>query len=155
MVKRFAQSLFDVALRLVRLHINEVNDDQPAQVTQPKLSSDLFSGLKVRSQSSLFNVGPPRGPCRVHVNGNKCLGMVNDQGTTGWQLNHAGVGCLDLVLNLKAREQRDVILIALDPGCEVGHHMQHKLLSLVVNVVGVDKNLADVRLEVVPNGAND
>ena len=59
------------------------------------------------------------------------------------------------MFNLKTGKQRHIITVALDPMHHVRHHMAHELLSLFVNVVGIDKNLADVWLEVITNGTND
>ena len=65
------------------------------------------------------------------------------------------VGGLDLVLDLEAREQRDVVLVELD-AVDVGrHHVRHELLRLLVDRLGVDQDLADVGVEVVADRADD
>ena len=58
------------------------------------------------------------------------------------------------MFDLEAAEQRCVVAVALHPRCELGHHVAHELLSLFVNVIGVDQDVADVIVEVVANGAN-
>ncbi len=42
-----AQAVFDVALVLLRLHVDEVDDDQPADVAQAQLARDLVGRLEV------------------------------------------------------------------------------------------------------------
>ena len=59
------------------------------------------------------------------------------------------------MLNLKAGEKRNVILVALNPGCEIGHDMKHELLSLVVNVIGINKDFANIGLKVIADGADN
>ena len=66
----------------------------------------------------------------------------------------AGVGRLDLVLDLEARKQRRIVAVTFDAGGMLGHHMGHELLRLLVHVVGVDQDVANVVVEVVANGAN-
>ena len=58
------------------------------------------------------------------------------------------------MLDLKAGKERNIVFVALDPGSKVGHDVEHELLRLVINIVGIDKNLTNVRLEVIANGAN-
>ena len=81
--------------------------------------------------------------------------MVNDDGTAGRQVHRARKRGLDLVLNLKAAEQRRVVAVALHLVCRLGHHVAHELLRLVVDVVGVDQNFTDIGGEVIANGADD
>ena len=80
--------------------------------------------------------------------------MVNHNGAAGWQLHRAGIRRLDLVLNLKARKQRCVVTVAFDAVLMLGHHMGHELASLLVNVISVEQNVANVAVEVVTNRAN-
>jgi hypothetical protein len=69
-------------------------------------------------------------------------------------LHGAGVGRLDLVLDLEAAEQRRVVAVALHAGRMLGHDVRHELLRLVVDVVGVDQDVADVVIEIVTDGAD-
>ncbi len=62
---------------------------------------------------------------------------------------------LDLVLDLEAREQRHVVLVELDAMHVGRHHVAHELLRLLVDRLGVDQELADVRMEVVADRADD
>jgi len=62
---------------------------------------------------------------------------------------------LDLVLDLEAREQRHVVLVELDAMHGGRHHVAHELLRLLEDRLGVDQELADVRMEVVAYRADD
>jgi hypothetical protein len=75
------------------------------------------------------------------------FGVVDHDGAAAGQLHRAGVGRLDLVLDLEAAEQRCVVAVALDAGRVLGHHVRHELLGLFVHVVGVDQDVADVVLK--------
>ncbi|MNS73921.1 hypothetical protein D3C72_1073800 [compost metagenome] len=81
--------------------------------------------------------------------------MVDHDGAARGQLHGAGVGRLDLVLDLEAAEQGRVVAVALHAGGMLGHDVRHELLRLVVDVVGVDQDVADVVIEVITDGADD
>ena len=80
--------------------------------------------------------------------------MVNDDGAARRQVDRAGIGRLDLVLDLEAAEQRCFVAVALDPGRMLGHDVGHELLRLVVNVISVDQDVADVIVEIVADGTD-
>jgi hypothetical protein len=87
--------------------------------------------------------------------GDESFRVVDDDGAARGQRHLPRVGGLDLVLDLKAREERDVVLVELHAMHGGRHHMAHELLRLLVDRFGVDQELADVRMEVVADRADD
>ena len=81
--------------------------------------------------------------------------MVDDDGAAGRQVDLTGVGRFDLMLDLEAREEGHVIVITLHTVDVVRHDLAHEGLGLLEDVVGVDQDFADVRLEVIPDGADN
>ena len=81
-MQSIAQTLFNFALIFCGLHVDEIDHDQSAQVSQSELSANFFSGLKVRSEGSLFDIGSTRRAGRVYVDCDECLGVVDHDGTT-------------------------------------------------------------------------
>ena len=81
--------------------------------------------------------------------------MVDDDGAAGRQVDLAGEGSLDLVLDLEPGEERHVVAVAFDAVDVTRHHGGHEGRGLLVDLVGVDQDLADVGLEVVADGADD
>ena len=63
--------------------------------------------------------------------------------------HRAAVGRFDLLLDLEAREERDVVVVALDAVHHVGHDVRHELAGLLVDFVRIDEDFADFGLEVV------
>ena len=59
------------------------------------------------------------------------------------------------MLDLETAEQRRFIAVAFDAGGMLGHDVRHELLRLVVDVVGIDQDVADVVVEVVADSADD
>ena len=80
--------------------------------------------------------------------------MVNHDSAARRQRHGAGVGRLDLVLNLEAAEQRHVVAVALDLAGMLGHDVRHKLVRLLKDVVGVDQNIAHIVVEVIADRAD-
>ncbi len=153
-VQRVLQALLDGLLVLRLLHVDEVDDDQAAQVAQAQLAGGFLGRLQVGLGGGLLDVGTARGPRRVDVDGHQRLGVVDHDGAARGQRHGARVRRLDLVLDLEAREQRYVVLVALDAWRVVRHHVQHELTGLLVDVVRVDQDLADRRAVVVADGAD-
>ena len=67
-------------------HVNEVDDDDPAQVAQPQLARDLLGGLEVVAGDRLLEVAPLADVFTgVDVDDDHRLGAVDDQRATGRQ----------------------------------------------------------------------
>jgi hypothetical protein len=71
------------------------------------------------------------------------------------QVDRARERGLDLVLDLESAEERRVVAVALDLVRRFRHHVAHELVRLIVDVVGVDQDLADVGGEVVADRPDD
>src|SRR5438552_2767118 len=67
----------------------------------------------------------------------------------------ARIAALDLVLDLEAREQRHVVAVELDLADVAWHHGLHEGAGLLVDLLGIDQDLADVGLEVVADRPDD
>ena len=92
---------------------------------------------------------------RVDVDRDERLGVVDDDGAAGRQRHLPRVRGLDLVLDLEAREERNVVLVELHAVHVGRHHVAHELLRLLEDRFGVDQELADVRMEIVADRADD
>ena len=150
-----AQAVFHLAAVFAFVHVDEVDHDQPAQIAQAHLACDFVGRFQVGAGGGFLDVAALDGAGRVHVHRNQSLGVVDHDGAARRQLHGACIGRFDLVFNLETAEQRRVVAVALHTRCELGHHVAHELLSLFVDVVGVDQDIADVVVEVVTNRADD
>ena len=81
-------ALLDFTLVLRALHVDEVNDDQAAQIAQSHLAGHFIGGFKVGAESGFFDVRTARGACRVHVDGDQRLGVVDHDRAARWQRDH-------------------------------------------------------------------
>ena len=123
LAQRVAQSVFHFAAVATFFHVDEVDHDQAAQIAQSHLTGHLVGGFQVGAGGGLFDVAALDGTCRVDVDRNQGFGVVDHDGAARGQRDRAGIGRFNLVLDLKAREQRGVVAVAFDAGGKLGHHM--------------------------------
>src|SRR3954452_3190726 len=81
--------------------------------------------------------------------------MVDDDRAARGKGHLSGVRCFDLMFDLKAREQRDVVAVQLHAIDVLRHHVAHELTGLLEDALRVDQELADFLVEVVADRAND
>ena len=152
--ERIAQDVFNIALVFRIFHINEVDDDQTAQVAQTHLTGDLFGGFHIGFERGVFNIRAACGTCRVNVDGNEGFGMVDDDRAAGRQADAARKRAFDLMFDLEAGKQRRVVFVEFQTAYIARHDVAHELGNLVVNFLIIHQNLADIGTEIVSNRTN-
>ena len=150
-----AQAVLDFALGLAVFHVDEVDDDQTAKVAQAQLAGQFVGGFEVGLERRFLDVGTLGGTTGVDVDSDQGFCVIDDDGAAGRQVDLAGEGGFDLMFDLEAREQRHIVAVALDAVDVARHHGAHEGLGLFIDFVGVDQDLADVRLEIIADGADD
>ena len=75
--ERVAQDVFNIALVFRVFHVDEVDDNQTAQVAQTHLAGNLFGGFHIGFERGVFDVRAACGTCRVDVDGNQGFGVVD------------------------------------------------------------------------------
>ena len=61
--QRVAQGRRHLVAVVLDLHVDEVDDDDAADVAEPQLAGDLLGGLEVVAEDGLFEVGLARRSC--------------------------------------------------------------------------------------------
>src|SRR5690606_16294369 len=151
----FADTLFHGTLVLGGRHVDEVDDDQAADVTQAQLTGDFLGGFEVGLQRSLLDVATLGGTGRVDVDGNQGFGVVDDDGTAGGQLDLTVESRLDLALDLEAVEQRYAVLVQLHLARILRHYLADEVEGFFLDRFVVNQHLADVLAQVIADGADD
>jgi hypothetical protein len=97
------QALFQGAQHLAFVlllgHVDEIDDDDAAEVAQPQLAHDGLGRFQVGLEDGFFQVAMPHVGAGVHVDGGHGLGLVDDHVATGLELHLAIQGLLDLILH--------------------------------------------------------
>src|SRR5450830_1286723 len=151
----FADFFFHGALVLGGGHVDEVDHDQAADITQAQLAGDFFSRFQVGLQGGFFDVATFRGARRVDVDGHQGFGRVDHDGAAGRQFDHALEGGLDLAFDLETVEQRNAVFVQLDLAGVLRHHLADEGQGFVLGFNAVDQHFADVLAQVIADGADD
>ena len=140
----------------MRLHVDEIDDDQAADVAQTQLARDLLGGLEIGVAGGCFDVAAARAARRVDVDRDQRFGVIDDEAAAGGQGHLVRVRRFDLAFDLVAREQRHRILIQLQFALRVRRHEPlHVLLRLLEGLGLVDQAFADIVGEIIAQAACD
>ena len=74
-----AEAVFHGLLVLQRLHVDEVDDDEAAEVAQAQLTSNFVCGFQIGVGGRGLDVRALGGAGRVDVDGHQCFGVVDDE----------------------------------------------------------------------------
>ena len=151
----FAQAVLDRALIPRARHVDEVDDDQSADVAQAQLAADFLRRFEVRVERRLLDVGAARRARRVDVDRDQCFGGIDHERAAGGQVHLVLERGFDLALDLVPAEQGGVVGIELHPVPVTGHHLLDELRGFGERLLAVDEHLTDVLAQVIPNGPQD
>ena len=98
-----------------RLHVDEVADDDAADVAQPELPGDLARRLEVGPQDRLLGILLAGVAAGVDVDRDQRLGRLDDQLAAGRQLAPGLEQVADLGLDVELVEQRRRLVVQLHP----------------------------------------
>src|SRR5690606_6495263 len=105
-----AQRVLETALHgavvALLLHVDEIDDDEAGKVAQLELARDLVRSLEVRTERRLLDRELARRLPRVHVDGDKRLGLVDHEIAARAQRHVRAEHRIELALDLEAREER-------------------------------------------------
>jgi hypothetical protein len=76
------QPVFDLALILLWAHVNEINDQQAAEIAKPALASDFISRFKIGDQGRSLDIFAFSRPCGVDVNRYQRFSVIDDDAAT-------------------------------------------------------------------------
>ena len=137
-----------VAVRL-GLHVDEVTDDDAADVAQAELTRDLARGLDVRLGDRLLGILLARVAPRVDVDRDERLGRLDDQVPPTRQLAPPLEEVADLGLDAGLVEQRDIVFVQVHTVDQFGRDPFEVLDDLVVDLTRVDGEAVDLGREEV------
>src|SRR5690625_178232 len=149
------QAGFHLALVVAAHHVDEVDDNQPAKITNSQLTGNFVGGLKVGLKRSFLDVGAFGGARRVDVYGQQGFGVVDDDSTAGRQAHFASKGRFNLAFELEAGKQGGVVTVIFELAQVVRHDLLHELAGVIGGRLIVDENLSDILAQVVAQRADN
>src|SRR6266540_4440096 len=112
--------LFDHLAAVLRVfHVDEVHDEDAAQVTQADLPRDLGDRLKVRREDRLFERVAADELSRVDVDRDEGLRLVDDNRPAGGEVHPGLQSTLDLSFDAKTLEEGSGAFVELDARREI------------------------------------
>ena len=155
MAQRFLHAPFHHGVILVRLHIDEVDDNQPGQVAQAQLAGDFFRRFHIRAQGRVFDMPVARGAARIHVNRDQRFGLVDHHVTAGTQLHHGRMHRIQLLVHVMAREKRRSIAVQAHL-IRVGWHQHaHEFARLLEGAIAFHHHLINIAAINIADGPLD
>ena len=147
--------LVNLVLVLAALHVDEVDDDESADVAQAHLAGDLFDGLGVDLEDGLFLGAGAAVAAGVDVDGDEGLGLVDDEVAAALEVDLAAEGGLHLGLDAVVIEDGEVAFVELDDAAGAAGDAAGDLADAGVGGLVVDGHAVDVFGEPVADDALD
>ena len=105
-LKALLDALKDGLLIFPAIHVDEVGDNNSANVPEAHLPTDFVGGFKVRLQDRSLDVLGAFVASGVHVHGDESLGFIDHDVAAARKPDLAVKGCVDLGLDTKAVKDR-------------------------------------------------
>ena len=149
--QRFLQSLHYALAVAALFHVDQIEDDNSAEIAQANLACDFFDCFHVRARNRVFQAGraAPDKLAGVHVDRNQGLGLVDNQVTAGAQPHARLDGFVDFALHAIGLQDRFVTRIEFDSLDHLGLHPVHKLDDALILVFGIDPDRGEVFGELI------
>ena len=135
-----------LALVLFVFHVDEVDDDDPADVAQAQLPGDGRGGFEVGLEDGFFQIAVTDERTGIDVNGGHRLGRVDHQVAAGLERHLALQGALDFVLDPVQVEDRPLAWVMFQAISDLWHELDDELRGFLEGFPRVDTNLLDLRV---------
>src|ERR1700693_1118686 len=145
---------YPVARCLAR-HVDEVADDDPADVAQTHLTRDLAGGLDVRLDDRVLEILSARELAAVHVDDRQRFGRFDDDRTARRQVDLRPQELLNFLVDLEVFEERAAVVVVFNALDVLRTEQTHEVANLLVLFVVVDQNALDFRRDEIARGLVD
>lgn len=142
--QRQLQAVQHPATVILGLHVDEVDDDDAAEVAQAQVTGDGGGGLDVGVEDGLFQIAMADEGPGVDVHRGHGFGLVDDEIAAGFELHLALQGPLDLVLHIVEIEDRRLAGVVLQLVGKLGHVLLGEALELIEALARVDPDLVEL-----------
>jgi hypothetical protein len=123
------------------LHVNEVDDDDAAEVTESQLAHDLDRCFEIEGEDGVFEGLGADVLAGVDVNRHQRLGLVDDQIASGFEPDLGSQDLFEFAVDAEAIHQIRGLSEELDPGNEAWIGLLEELQHLFEALLVVDPNL--------------
>src|SRR5262245_51905753 len=135
------------------LHVDEVKDDDAAEVAQPQLARDHLRRLQVGLEDGVVEVAQADEAAGIDIDRRHRLGLVDDQVATALELDPARERLFDFLLDIVEVEQRPLAGVVLDLRQHLRHVIGRERLQALEVLARVDHHPGGVLVHEVPQHA--
>src|SRR5579863_3952700 len=151
-LQRFGERIDDLLPAALVRHVDEVDDDDAADVAQPDLPCDLRRRFDVRADERVLEVPATGELTGVDVDDGQRFGMLEDQIAAGRQHDLRLQQFLELFVDAARFEEVAGPFPQLEPAQVLRAEQGHRRSDLVVLLFGVDDHLPHVAGHEIANG---
>ncbi len=126
------------------IHVDEIDDDDAAQVAQAKLPRHRLRRLQVGAVDGLFQIALAEERTGVDVDGGHRLGLVDDQVAAGFQRHLLVQRAADFVLDAIQIEDGALAAVVFDALGQHRHVFGRERLQPFAGLARIDPHLLDV-----------
>ena len=127
-------------------HIDEIDDDNAAQIAQTKLARNGLRGLDVGVEDGVVQVAMADERAGVDIDGGHRFGLIDDQIAAGLQFNLTLQGTLDLVFDIIEIEDRLTPGVVLQQAWHLRDIFSGKLQQRFIRQAGIHANAVELRV---------
>ncbi len=150
------QAVFYRALMANRRHIDKVDNNQAAQITQAQLAGNFICRFQVGIEGRFFDITAAGRACGVNIDGGQRFSGIDNDRAAGRQTHFTLEGRLNLRFDLVMAEQRDFAGVKLNFATEIRTTQCGDMLaSQLQHFRVIDKDFADILTQIVTESAND
>src|SRR5579875_229375 len=155
-LQRLFESSHHLVAVLALVHVDEVDDDDAAQVAQADLAHDLRNRIEVGLKDGVLE------PCRfahvlagVNVDRDQRLGLVDDNRAARLEPDLGTQGLRNLVLNPEVLKQRRLLRVELDAPDKIRGKAVEEADNALVIGLGIDPDIGEGLAHLVAQNALD
>ena len=125
---------------VVAHHVDEVHDNDAAQVAQAQLAGDGLRGFQVGAEHRVVEIACTHIAAGVHVDRGQGLGLVDHQIATGLEVHATAQRTCNVLVDVVEVEHRPLAAVVRDAVQRAGHVLAGKSLEQAVLFFGVHLN---------------
>jgi hypothetical protein len=153
-LRRLLQRAEHTALVLRVLHVDEVDDDDAAEIAHAQLPRDCGGSLQIGPVHRVLEVPRADEATGVHVDGRHGLRLLDDQMPPALEGHASRQGAADLRVDATALEERRLLLVEVEPAPELRQEAVHVAHHGRVGRRAIDADRGDVRAHEIAQHAH-
>jgi hypothetical protein len=152
----FFEGGHDLEAVLAVVHVDEVDDDDAAEVAEANLADDLGDGVEVGLDDGVLKAGRLADVLAgVDVDGDERFGLVDDDGSAALEPDLGAESLGDFVLNAEVLEERRLLGVELDAAHQGGREAVEEADDALVVGFRIDPDVGEVAADLVAQDALD